>query len=366
MDKNIPTTRSTNQPMKVYKSPSKGVILNPMKLALKITPQHSQQYATMAAVLAGPELLASPLNKMIQAVVPITLAGQPYLLVTIDDAVLASPELLAIFPRLAAISEIYEYFENIGTVQGPLLRPLDLAFTHFIPPAIAEVRRYKGKTNELFTHVMLNVALFAGTYGEQYQQRLRILDPLAGGGTTLFLALAYGYDTFGIEHERQTVESTEGFIKQYLTNEHIHFKEVDERGRKAGRRYNFEIGEKGDTRLLVLARGDTRDAYEHMRDLPGGPHVHAIVADLPYGIHHFGEVTALLSLALPAWERLLLPGGAMALAWNATRIDRAAMSEFVEHSTHMQVRAEQPYNLFAHGVDRVIKRRDILIAIKPT
>ena len=336
-----------------------------MKLALKITPQHSQQYATMAAVLAGPELLASPLNKMIQNALPITLAGQAYLLVTIDDAVMASPALLAVLPRLAATSEVYEYFENIGVVQGPLLRPLDLSFAPFIPPAIAEVRRYKGKTNELFTHVLLNVALFASVYGEQDQQRLRVLDPLAGGGTTLFLALAYGYDAFGIEHERQIVEGTEGFIKQYLTNEHIPFKEVDERGRKAGRRYHFEIGKKGDTHLLVLARGDTRDAYEHMRDVPGGPHVHAIIADLPYGIQHVGEVAELLSHALPAWERLLLPGGTMALAWNATRVEREAMSDFVERSTHMQVRNEPPYNLFAHSVDRVIKRRDILIAIKP-
>jgi SAM-dependent methyltransferase len=336
-----------------------------MKLALKVTPQHSQQYATMAGVLAGPELLASPLSKMIQHVQPITLAGQPYLLVTIDDAVMASPKLLGIFPRLAATSEVYEYFERIGEVQGPLLRPLDLPFTHFIPPAIAEVRRYKGKTNELFTHVLLNVALFAGAYGEQDQQRLRILDPLAGGGTTLFLALAYGYDAFGIEHERQIVEGTEGFIKQYLMNEHIPFKEIDERGRKAGRRYQFEVGKKDNTHLLVLARGDTRDAYEHMRDLPGGPHVHAVVADLPYGIQHVGEVTELLGQALSAWERLLLPGGAMALAWNATHIKRETMSEFVESSTHMQLCNEAPYDLFAHSVDRVIKRRDILIAVKP-
>jgi hypothetical protein len=30
-----------------------------------------------------------------------------------------------------------------------------------------------------------------------------------------------------------------------------------------------------------------------------------------------------LAEALPAWERLLLPGGALALAWNASRVPRA-------------------------------------------
>src|SRR5256712_2922116 len=174
---------------------------------------------------------------------------------------------------------------------------------------MAEIRRYKGKTNEIFTHVMLNIALFAGDYAAQCTERLRILDPLAGGGTTLFLALAAGYDAFGIETERQDVESTAIFVRQYLRSEHIPFKELAERSRRAGRRYQFEIGHKGATRRLVLAHGDTSDAILHMQDIPGGPHIHAIVSDLPYGIQHFGEIAAMLSKALPVWERLLLTGG---------------------------------------------------------
>ena len=98
----------------------------------------------------------------------------------------------------------------------------------------------------------------------------------------------------------------------------------DERARKAGRRYQFEIGPKGQTRTLVLAHGDTREAELHLREVPGGSRMHAIIADLPYGIQHFGEISALLSQALPVWERLLLPGGTIALAWNATRIEREA------------------------------------------
>ena len=33
------------------------------------------------------------------------------------------------------------------------------------------------------------------------------------------------------------------------------------------------------------------------------------LGDLPYGIQHIGEVSALLSKVLPVWERLLMPGG---------------------------------------------------------
>jgi hypothetical protein len=335
-----------------------------MKLALKITPQRSTQYANMAATLAAPELLASPVGALTSSVEPITLAGQGYLLAGVDDSLLSSPHLLATLARLGATSEVYEYFERIGSVQGPLLRPIEPQFRPFVPLEMTETRRYKGKTNEVFTRILLNLALFAGSYSTQIGERLRVLDPLAGGGTTLFIALAAGYDAFGIELGRQDIDTTTVFIRQYLASEHIPYKEVDERGRRAGRRYQFEIRHKGQTRLLVLAHGDTREADVHMREVVGGPHMHAIVGDLPYGIQHFGEISNLLSEALPVWERLLLPGGTLALAWNATRIERAAMIELLERSTHLRVRNDPPYTQLTHTVDRVIKKRDIVIGVR--
>jgi len=334
-----------------------------MKIALKITPQRSTQYANMADVLAAPELLASPLGSALQDISPVTLAGQAYLLATLDDT-LSPGAIMPILSRLGATSEVYEYFVQLGDVQGPLLRPMEPQFTPFLPIEMAEVRRYKGKTNELFTQVLLNIALFAGAYAHQFTDRLRILDPLAGGGTTLFLALAAGHDAFGIELERQDIETTAVFIRQYLHSEHIPFKELDERGRRAGRRYQFEIGHKKATRVLVLAHGDTHEANLHMQEVPGGPRMHAIVGDLPYGIQHFGEVAALLRNALPVWEQLLLPGGTLALAWNATRIERANMVELVEQHAHLKVRNDPPYTQLVHTVDRVIKKRDIVVAVR--
>ena len=334
-----------------------------MKLALKITPQRSTQYANMAEVLAAPELLASPVGPAIQEIAPVTLAGQSYLLVTLDD-LLSSSTVMPILSRLGATSEVYQYFENLGEVEGPLLRPIEPQFTPFVPLEMAEVRRYKGKTNEVFTQVLLNMALFAGAYAGRFTERLRILDPLAGGGTTLFLGLAAGYDAFGIELERQDVETTAVFTRQYLHSEHISYKELDERGRRAGRRYQFEIGQKGATRLLALALGDASQADLHMREVPGGPRMHAVVGDLPYGIQHFGEIAGILRKALPVWESMILPGGTLALAWNATRIERANMVELVEQHTHLKVRNDPPYTQLVHTVDRVIKRRDILVGVK--
>lgn len=142
------------------------------------------------------------------------------------------------------------------------------------------------------------------------------------------------------------------------------YKELDERGRRAGRRYQFEIGLKGATHRLVLVHGDTSEAHLHLQEVPGGPRMHAVVADLPYGIQHFGEIKDMFSKALPVWESLLLPGGTIAMAWNATRIERPQMIELVEHYTHLRIQNNPPYTQFVHIVDRVIKKRDILVAVK--
>lgn len=338
-----------------------------MKIALKITPQRSTQYADMTALLAPAEVLASPLGVIVHDIQSKTLAGQPYLYATTETAEEAE-KVAACLPvligRLGAVNESYEYFDHIGDIEGPLLRPINPEIASFVPWEMAEVRRYKGKTNEIFTRVLLNVAIFASAYRSQYTERLRILDPLCGGGTTLFLALAAGYDVFGIEQDRQDVETTVVFVRQYLQSEHIHFNETAERGRRAGHRYQFEIGRKGNTRHLVLAHGETADGLLHMREVPGGPKMHAIVGDLPYGIQHFGEIATLLSNALPVWEQMLLPGGTIALSWNATRIHRDAMISLFEQYTRLRVQNEPPYTQFEHAVDRVIKRRDIIVAVK--
>src|SRR5579875_3655990 len=114
------------------------------------------------------------------------------------------------------------------------------------------------------------MAIFAGAYREQFTGRLRILDPLAGGCTTLFLALAAGYDAFGIELNRHDVETSEVFVCQYFHSEHISYKERDEKGRKAGRRYQFEVGRKGDTRRLVLVHGEPALAMRRFPAAAGG------------------------------------------------------------------------------------------------
>ena len=82
-------------------------------------------------------------------------------------------------------------------------------------------RRYRGKTNEIFTHFLCNVARFSSEYATQPWSALRVLDPLAGGGTTLFVALTLGADVAGIEQNRDDVKSTVAFLQQYTREARI-------------------------------------------------------------------------------------------------------------------------------------------------
>ncbi len=55
----------------------------------------------------------------------------------------------------------------------------------------------------------------------------------------------------------------------------------------------------------------------------------------------------------------------MALAWDATRLPREKLTEVVTANSGLTVRDDGPYGELEHRVDRVIKRRDVLVAVKP-
>ena len=69
---------------------------------------------------------------------------------------------------------------------------------------------------------------------------------------------------------------------------------------------------------------------------------------------------------------MLIALGMMILIWRRKRQNAQArpemvfieMIELIEHSTSLHVRNEPPYTQFAHAVDRVIKKRDIIIAVR--
>jgi hypothetical protein len=333
-----------------------------MKLALLVAPQRSTMYGNLARTLAVPELLASPLAARLRGWERANLGGQDWLLVDLNNDVTdAELDLLWLFGTLAGV---YEYFPNLGDEPGPLLRPVQPPAAEFVSASMIETRRYRGKTNEMFTKVLLNLALFASDYALQANDHLRILDPLMGGGTTLFVSLVRGYDAIGIDREKDDFDTTNAFVLQFFKELRVPAKRVEERVRGSGRRALFTVGEKGATRLLGIVNGDTYDAPELLVNLPGGARFHAIVADLPYGIQHQGQIVRFLEAALPRWSSVLLPGGALALGWEASGPRRPEAITLVEQHKGLRVINAAPHDALEHQVDRQIRRRDVLIIRK--
>ena len=332
-----------------------------MKLALLIAPQRSTMYVNLARTLALPELLASPLAARLRGWERTDFGGQDWLLVDFDDA---TDDELDLLWRFGTVAGVYEYFDALGDVEGPLLRPVSSPIVEFVPASMIESRRYRGKTNELFTTVLLNLALFAGDFALQSGGHLRVLDPLAGGGTTLFVSLVRGYDAVGIEREKDDFDTTNAYIEQFFRELKVPSKRMEERVRGAGRRALFQVGPKGNTRLLGLVHGDTYDTRELLTGLPGGAKFHAIVGDLPYGIQHQGQIIRFLEHALPRWADVLLPGGALSLAWEASAPKRPEAIALVERHHNLHVLTGPPYDSLEHQVDRQIKRRDVLVIRK--
>jgi SAM-dependent methyltransferase len=327
------------------------------RIAAQLAPQRSTQYSNLARDLAAAEVLASPLGSELQDVSLRNIAGQDYLTFALPGPI--TNEAIGLLASMAMLGGVFELFDAIGDVSGPLLRPVPAAHPAFVSPDMAATRRYKGKTNEAFTHFLCNMAKYASDFSRDEWATLDVVDPLCGGGTTLFAALSLGADVAGIDMDRNDIETTATFISQYCRENRIPVSSKEERLRKLNaRRWHFVLG-KDDVRRCLLVHGDARVAKELLMGF-GRPHL--IVADLPYGIQHSAPLRGLLGDCLPVWAGLLAPGGALAFSWDATRFSREEMVELVSAAAPLAVIDRPPYDRLAHRVDRVIKRRDAIVA----
>ena len=324
-------------------------------LLAQIAPQRSTQYSALALALAPIELRLSALGKSIESLDAVTLGGQAYL-----KARLSTPADATVLRELGALAMSSGFFDGVDEIDGkpgPWLRPIETGFVPAMPPELVMTRRYKGKTNEMFTQFLCNVARASSAFAQTPWAELRLLDPLAGGGTTLFTGLMLGADVAGVEQSKEDVESTSTFFTQYVREQGIACQIKDETLKRLGRRWWFTMG-KEVKRNCIMACGLTEQSAELLANVK---RFHLIVTDLPYGIQHRGGVTSLLYHSLPAWKSLLLPGGALVFAWDATHTPREEIVEYIQ-AQGLEVRTTPPYDAMEHRVDRVIKARDVLVA----
>ena len=322
----------------------------------QISPQRSTQYSNLADVLAPVEIDSSPLGQSIKSIEKAELGKQKYVKFAVDEKAIDEKALYEL-ANLSMSGGFFYYYEDLGSFSGPFLKPIETPSQHELPYDLLMTRRYRGKTNEMFTHFLCNMARYSSSFADYRWPDIRIFDPLAGGGTTLFTALYLGAEAVGVEKRSKDIQSTVSFLKQYMREKGITCKIREERIKKSIKRYWFTIGLK--KRKCLLINGDTVDSPQLTA---GFKKPHFIVTDLPYGIQHSGKITDLLTNALPAWSSLLIPGGTLVMSWESTRFSRKKMIDLIKKTCSIKVLEDDIYKNMSHRVDRVIKERDVVVA----
>lgn len=321
----------------------------------QIAPQRSTQYTDLVTALAPYELMLSTIGEHLAEPVELVQFGsQYYLKFELDTAF--DGTLQAIADEFAMTDTFFQHYDALGDVKGPLLKPIEVDSDAFLPHSLIATRRYRGKTNELFTQFMLNIARYSSVYRTTPWRKLTILDPLAGGGTTLFAGVILGADVVGVERDKSVVDGTVAFIKQYMKEARFPAKYREDRFKNVGKRWFITLDQ---SVRCVIGRGNTSDVAQFAHGLK---RPQLIVTDLPYGIQHLADWQKMLAEALPAWAKAMAKDGVLTFSWNATRFSREEMVKLVEAVSDFKVLNYAPYTQLGHRVDRVIKARDVIVA----
>jgi hypothetical protein len=347
------------------------------RYALLVLPATNRVYAEASVALTRAELGVFAEHVLADAglddIGENVLGGVPY--VTFSTSAL-SPRHVA---YLSNLSTAYAMYEVEGDDPDLRLRPVTLTPLAEFDDDLLTIQKYSGKTNELFTKLLLNVTVVSSaSASSMLDRRLHVFDPLCGRGTTLNQALMYGYDATGIEIDAKDVETYSGFIRTWLKRKrlkhHADFAPIRRERKVIGRKLQVSLApskdayKTGESLTLTVVNGDSTRARDFFRPRT----FDVVVADAPYGVQHGsrsgpGKLSRnpldLLAAAVPGWAELLRPGGAMGLSWNtyvAKREDAATLLE----DAGLSVYDTAAYLGFRHRVDQAIDR-DVLVARKP-
>jgi hypothetical protein len=355
---------------------------SPPRYAILLYPAANRVYAESSRQLLQAELgvfsekvLSTPILDVREEI----LGGAPYLTFRTAER-LSDPDIAAI----SNLSTLYALFEIDGEgTAPPALRPVLITKLDKLDSDLLTVQKYPGKTNELFTKMLLNVTLLSTDRpAAMLDSRVHVLDPLCGRGTTLNQAMMYGFDATGLDVDGKDFEAYQHFIKTWLRAKRI--KHTAESGAlrlnkaRLGNRLLIHFGltkeqyKNGDARTLQYFNCDTKNVAELVK--PGS--VDVIVTDAPYGVQHGSHVGQkdkgthalsrsprdLLENSIPLWTQSLRLGGAMGISWNTHVMPRAELAAVLANNG-LSIQKSEPFAEFEHRVDQSIQR-DLIVARK--
>ena len=341
--------------------------------ALLLRPAANRVYTKGAASLGVAELTvlgADVMHGALCDVRPATVAGVDY--VRFDTATPLTRSQLAVLANHSSALALFELDVDTRLV------PVELQPVAYLDDDLVTIPRYKGKTNEQFTKLLVNVTLAASAHAAGWPgRRLRLLDPVCGRGTTLTHALVYGFDTDGVEIDRAAYDAFRAFFVTWLKDKRFKHRTdtspLRHDGKVSGRRLDIAFArtkdeyKSDDVQRVRMLNDDTVRLGEHY----GRPVFDLVVADLPYGVQHTNRARPgartrdpreLVDAALDGWIGAMKPAAAIGWSFNTKTLGRDALVGLLRAHGVEPRRPED--GSFRHRVDHAITR-DVVVAVKP-
>ena len=237
------------------------------------------------------------------------------------------------------------FVQAIFRVDGHQHSIIDEQPGHLLPREFVHGAKYRGKTNALLTLLAINVARESCAVSPDVPAKL--LDPMAGRGTTLLWAARMGIASCGLEQDPSAIGDLQRHVKKHCKLLRVKHKEttgqLGQRSRDgSGRFIRYAIA--GTS--LRLITGDARRTADTLRR----ERFTMLVSDLPYGIQHRGaggwrDPSGVLKSCAPVWAEHLLPGGVMVLAFNALLPKRAVLEEIFASAGLSQLPFSAPHRM---------------------
>ena len=342
-----------------------------VKYSILQNPGHNRVYFNSSGKLAKNELSAlfSDNKNNINQIQEELFGGVEYITFFSENK-LSEEEVIL----LSRLSFVYAVFE----VRGDLFLPVMKNHSYFFSDDLNMILKYSGKTNEIFTRMMINLAVFASGFKDKFYENLNLLDPVCGKGTAIFDGLICGYNSFGIDISEKLINEGSQFLKKYLeTGKYKHnLKQEKISGISHDRitpfksqRNLFVIAKNKDDRkdsknlVCEFIEGDTQNADKYYRKNT----FNIIVGDLPYGIQHENNAGGnkmrnpvnLIRTSVPVWTEVLKHGGSIVLSWNTFLLKREELEKiFIENKLDII-----DFGDFSHRVDQAINR-DVIVGVK--
>ena len=251
--------------------------------------------------------------------------------------------------KIAKLSFFQAAFES----DGEKLIPMDISPEFKLHDNFIFSSKFKGKTNERFTQLMINIGLST----LENTDDVKILDPMCGRATTLLWAMRYGYNAKGIEVDPKALMDVNQIVKKWskVCEIQSHCKEGS-------------VSRKTKTGVGKFLEFHCQD--NHMKIITGDSSVCSallsnekfdlIVSDIPYGVQHRtngGSKNPLdtLDLCLEEWKTNLKKGGSMVIGYNSNNPKR---EDFIELAAKHDLIASE--TTLPHRMSESIIR-DILI-----